>query len=318
LVDCGFLSDDDLIIGGDLNLTLSSQEVWGKKARIDPLAGFFSQLFTRAGLVDVLPCQLKPTWRNGHLGSEGISKCLDRFLVAENLLEGVCRFRSWVLNANFTDHNPVCLQIVGNVNKHKTPFKFNHAWLLEPDFNFLVRSKWRDMEDWQEPSTMNTLVAKLKGLKEVVIKWKKEKRLKLKVELCDLEQKIEDIYFSCPSQFFSKEDKDLISSYELRRNEILRLEEEAWHLKIRAIWLQSGDKNTNFFHKFVEQRRVINTIWEIKNSEGERKTSQADIEEVALNFFQNLYKVEEKEDIQAQLQVVKEVPRFFLTRKVRS
>ena len=37
----GFLSQPNLVLSGDLNLTLSSNEFWGRKARPDPLAPFF-------------------------------------------------------------------------------------------------------------------------------------------------------------------------------------------------------------------------------------------------------------------------------------
>jgi hypothetical protein len=32
--------------------------------------------------------------------------------------------------------------------------------------------------------------------------------------------------------------------------------------------LKSGDKNTIFFHKFVEFRKNFNTIWDIEDLEG--------------------------------------------------
>lgn len=87
------LSDDvmdsqNMIIGGDFNLTLSEREIWGILARHDALRNFFSSLFQSEGLVDVIPCKLEPTWRNKRRGDAAISKCLDRFLVSENLMEG--------------------------------------------------------------------------------------------------------------------------------------------------------------------------------------------------------------------------------------
>jgi hypothetical protein len=69
-----------------------------------------------------------------------------------------------------------------------------------------------------------------------------------------LELKIDNIFSGCPSQIFSMEDREHLVFLENHKMEILILEEETWRLRSRATWLKSGDKNTNFFHKFVEQR----------------------------------------------------------------
>ena len=73
----GLLNLPHLVIGGDLNLTLRSSKVWGVKASLDPLSNHFLSLFQSVGLVDVAPLASGPTWRNGRLGVEGISKRLD-------------------------------------------------------------------------------------------------------------------------------------------------------------------------------------------------------------------------------------------------
>jgi len=40
----GILDEENLILGGDLNFTVSSREVWGDVARMDPLQHYFSHL----------------------------------------------------------------------------------------------------------------------------------------------------------------------------------------------------------------------------------------------------------------------------------
>ena len=72
----GLLSLPNLILAGDLNLTLSASEIWGSKALSDPLSPYFSKLFSDHNLVDVAPPYAGPTWRNGRIGEEGISKRL--------------------------------------------------------------------------------------------------------------------------------------------------------------------------------------------------------------------------------------------------
>ena len=74
LLDCGFLMEGGLIIGSELNLTITSRDIWGDHTRLDPLYTYFPNMFTSVGLVVVPPCPNIPTWQNGRLGTTGISK----------------------------------------------------------------------------------------------------------------------------------------------------------------------------------------------------------------------------------------------------
>lgn len=74
-------------MGGDFNLTIKVGETWGEGARQDPLTGYFVQLFEDAGLCDIEPNEMVPTWRNFRSGIDGVSEHLARFLVAERVLE---------------------------------------------------------------------------------------------------------------------------------------------------------------------------------------------------------------------------------------
>jgi len=70
--------------------------------------------------------------------------------------------------------------------------------------------------------------------------------------------KIDEVYL-IPSQV--KDLKDLEAS----SHSWLEKEEQEWRLKSRVLWLEVGDNNTKYFHQFVNFRRDLNTIWEIKN-----------------------------------------------------
>ena len=60
----GLLNSPNLILGGDLNLTLKASETWGNKDVIDPLFSHFHHFFESLGLVDIAPPSAGPTWRN--------------------------------------------------------------------------------------------------------------------------------------------------------------------------------------------------------------------------------------------------------------
>jgi exonuclease III len=171
ILDSGLLSEEGIIVGGDLNFTLSAREVWGNLARSDPLADYFSNILITMGLVDVQPTQLAPTWRNGRVGLAGISKRLDRFLIDENILGNHSKIRSWIINSSISDHNPICLQIEKTSQKFTPPFKFNSSWISDLGFTSIVRDTWKDMRSWSDNSSIHLLCSKLKHLKKVVIHW---------------------------------------------------------------------------------------------------------------------------------------------------
>jgi len=64
LANCGFLKEEISIMVGDLNLIVSSLDLWGSLARVYPFSEYFFNLFTSVGLVDLQPNHLVPTWRN--------------------------------------------------------------------------------------------------------------------------------------------------------------------------------------------------------------------------------------------------------------
>ena len=82
----GLLNLENLLIAGDLNFIVLETEVWGDSSRVDPLERYFTNLMLLSHLVDIALARLGPTWCNGLVGSVGIGKRLDKFLVAECML----------------------------------------------------------------------------------------------------------------------------------------------------------------------------------------------------------------------------------------
>ena len=100
---------EKLILGGDLNFSLGFSEIWGNRARLDPLSDFFTKYLENYDLVDVVPSVMLPTWNNRRVGTDNICKRLDRFLLSANLLHFDYFFRPWVGSGGESDHLPVFL-----------------------------------------------------------------------------------------------------------------------------------------------------------------------------------------------------------------
>jgi hypothetical protein len=199
LANNGLLSLRNLVIAGDLNLTVSSGEVWGGSKCSGPLSNFFISLFNDHNLVDAHPDKLAPTWRNGRSGTDFIAKRLDRFLVSADLLMNTNLFRSVVVLPFVSDHAPILLQLDSTTHPKAYPFKFNPHWLLDNDFNSLVHELWLDPKYLQEEDIQRRVNRKLKDLKDITKGWVKRVRtrdlavmLKLESNIKVLLQKIAD------------------------------------------------------------------------------------------------------------------------------
>lgn len=73
------------------------EEIWGERARLDPLAIFFMQMFEEMRLYDLKPLKLVPKSRNYISWKDRISNRLDRFMVAENIMQEVGKMKSRIV-----------------------------------------------------------------------------------------------------------------------------------------------------------------------------------------------------------------------------
>ena len=94
--------------------------------------------------------------------------------------------------------------------------------------------------------------------------------------------------------YLSSSPKERLVNIQVDRARILLQFEKTWRLKIHAVWLEAGDNNTKFFHRFANQRRISNSIWELKNQGGLVLSKEDFIKEEAVSYFQGIYRKEQR------------------------
>jgi len=156
----------NLVLVGNLNLTLKAGKSWGSQSNIGSLNTFFTNLFCNNKLIDIHPGKLVPTWRNGRVGDAFIEKRLDRFLLSEDLVLSTGIFRSWVEFPFISDHVSILLQLDLLPVYKAIPFKFNSVSRTDKEFYKLVHNLWIDPLYLREPCKHKKLVWKLKDLKK--------------------------------------------------------------------------------------------------------------------------------------------------------
>jgi hypothetical protein len=126
--------DDPLmLVGGDLNFTLSYREVWGKCPKVDSQSYFFIYFIANHKLVDMNHVKLVPTWRNLRTQKEVVSKRLDIFISSEAFLSLVILIKSSVGEGGTSNHHPIILKVFPESDPTPNPLKFNPVWMEEED-----------------------------------------------------------------------------------------------------------------------------------------------------------------------------------------
>lgn len=103
------LDVENLLIAGDLNVTLNMDEIWGINKKKDPLAKRIKNELLSRNFVDILPPQVLPTWENGRIEKAYIAKRLDRFILHASLIDKLGVPFSSIENVFISDHRPILL-----------------------------------------------------------------------------------------------------------------------------------------------------------------------------------------------------------------
>ncbi|XP_059295473.1 uncharacterized protein LOC132048806 [Lycium ferocissimum] len=95
----------------------------------------------------------------------------------------------------------------------------------------------------------------------------------------------------------------------------LHLEEACWKQKSGMRWFKDSDRNTKFFHYYVKGRRKKLSLQRIQNSQGDWISSNDDIGEEAVTFYQDQFR---QLDTSTEYEMLKKIPALISTEQNES
>ena len=120
---------ENLIIAGDLNVTLSLADKKGGLIVRDPAREWVEDLMLDWDLEDIIPDSGKFTWSNKRIGPSHIAACLDRFLIHSSFLTLGLMANSKILPYYTSDHKPISLSLFLVKKLGPISFRFSPIWV---------------------------------------------------------------------------------------------------------------------------------------------------------------------------------------------
>eukprot|EP00253_Pinus_taeda_P022851 PITA_22851 len=287
---------ENIIIVGDLNLTLLSSEKRGGSIVRDPAREWVEDLMQDWDLLDIKPIKGTFTWSNKRIGSGHITARLDKFLVQISFLLLGLDARMRILQSSVSDHKPISLELLTPKDLGPIPFRFSSLWIKEKDF----MEKTKDC--WKEPikgSMFFVWKEKLRRVKGMLKTWAKTLP-NLAAERRKTQSALERQHLHIQTAEVTKEELEKEAKLQQSFHKACLAEKEYWRLKSKSLWLKSGDRNSSFFHKQTQAKKSHNSISEIKYDNYVLKDFTS-IKKAASDHFEQLYREEPGADFNTTL-----------------
>ena len=178
-----------------------------------------------------------------------------------------------------SDHRSIVTSLDEKLIKTRNQFRFDKRWIgMEGLMDSIAHG-------WSNGNTRfnSGVVDKIVNCRHEISVWRKNNPPYGKEKINSLQKALEEI------QSDNTKTYEEVLEVSRKLKEAYRDEELYWEQKCRATWHAKGDRNTKFYHALTKQRRIQNKIVGLHNSGGDWVTSEAEIEGVAVDYFNDLF-----------------------------
>ncbi|PNY16121.1 hypothetical protein L195_g012831, partial [Trifolium pratense] len=273
------MSDMPWCIVGDFNDLLAQEDKRGIHPHPNWLCNGFRSAVSDCDLTDIHLEGYPFTWTKSRGSPNVIEERLDRAMANLQWLMIFPNVKLMNLLTSHSDHSPILLQTSPTMSSGKNySFRFENSWLKEEDIGEVVTEGWGKGRGGDVIIKTVRCAEKLKG-------WGRRKRMRFKQEVAECSDELERLrgYHDPTSSGRFKEVQE-------KHARLLVQEEAYWRQRAKMHWLKEGDLNTKFFHMTATSRQRAKKIGKLVNDDNVAVTSQPELCEVALNYFNQLFK----------------------------
>ncbi|XP_062114382.1 uncharacterized protein LOC133825464 [Humulus lupulus] len=254
------------IVCGDFNSILSTEE----------------SLDYRGNGNEMVPFQ---TCTNKQEGKDRVCAKLDRVLANNDWLDKFPTAEVSFLPEGVFDHSPALLFIYPNIHDQRKPFRYFSYWSSLKEFNGIVQTGWLENV---EGSQMYRIVNKLRHLKHGLRGLNQQGKRDIGIQDTEAFKALINIQMALREQ---PGNGDLIAQEIQARNHYAETRKQYLNFlrqKPKITWLAYGNDNTKKFHASIKQRRLQNTIYSVKKTNGTWVTKKNEVIRAFLAFYENL------------------------------
>lgn len=156
-------------------------------------------------------------------------------------------------------------------------FRFENAWLIEPEFKPFVEQRW-------DAYGSNQITQKLDQCAEDLQLWSKENCQPIRKEIEKYRRKL----VKARTQVCSS-NVNYFNNIRKRLDMLLVKDDLFWKQRAKSHWYRDGDLNTKFFHASATTRRAANKITQLEDANGEICSTGEGLKNIAKEYFLDLF-----------------------------
>ena len=288
----GVTRRDKWCLIGDFNDILNNDEKTGGPTRSEASFKPFGDMLAACGMEELESSGIRFTWA-GQRWQKWIQCCLDRAFGNKAWLRFFPGSNQRFLDKRGSDHRPVLLKLQAYQERRVGQFRFDKKFLFQPGVKQKIIEAWRGAA---EGSGNRNVAKRLRDCRGALSEWKKQRVFNAKDRIHILERRLE---------WFQSRNYPCWHAIRVIKKELCRAykeEELFWQQRSMEKWLKYGDRNSNFFHESVKANRTKKRLVKIKNGNGVEQWSEAAKAQVAVDYFNGLFRSSNPPSYQPLLQ----------------